>query len=203
MYVLGTHFRSYTDVPICKIGFTLRDPKERAREISLGSLSPVELIGYVPSLVPRELERAAHQKFASQRFNGGGGTEYFCVAPEEVIAWLKSEAPSVQLEVNLKDALKALSRSAQYSRARGLRDTINFLYWGLATIAAVYFDSLGALVLALILYAIFVSPLRDRWVAFAHRASLREAREQMEAHFSLPTGSLVPFQKSTVDLSFR
>jgi hypothetical protein len=98
VYVLATAFTNKADLPIIKIGRTSRTPGERNEELSRGGPAGMKLVGAVTTRDAVALEQKAHRAFSSARFIGGGGTEYFTANPDEVLAWLRAEAPRVEID---------------------------------------------------------------------------------------------------------
>jgi hypothetical protein len=85
-------------VPLVKIGRISRTPNHRNREISRGGPVGTTVVGAVTTREMVALERKAHQAFLRVRFVGDGGTEYFAVNLDEVLAWLRTETPRFEIE---------------------------------------------------------------------------------------------------------
>lgn len=97
VYVLLTGYTDKTGVPLVKIGRTSRTPDHRNREVSRGGPVGTTVVGAVTTRDMVALERKAHQAFLRVRFIGDGGTEYFAVNPDEVVAWLRAETPRFEI----------------------------------------------------------------------------------------------------------
>jgi hypothetical protein len=104
VYVLSTAYTSSTGLPILKIGRTSRPPEERSKELSRGGPTGMKLVGAVTTRDAVVLEQKAHRAFGSARFVGDGGTEYFTVNPDDVLAWLRAEAPRFEIDSARNDA---------------------------------------------------------------------------------------------------
>lgn len=98
VYVLLTSYADSAGFPLVKIGCTSRTPDQRNRELSRGGPVGMRLVGAVTTRNMVALERKAHSAFGSSRFLANGGTEYFAVNPDDVLAWLRAEAPRVEIE---------------------------------------------------------------------------------------------------------
>ena len=98
VYVLLTGYTDRTGEPLVKIGRTSRTPDHRNREISRGGPVGTRIVGAVTTRDTVGLERKVHQAFSRVRFAAGGGTEYFAVNPDEVLAWLRTETPRYEIE---------------------------------------------------------------------------------------------------------
>lgn len=196
VYVL-TAGQTTDGVPIIKIGLTTRTPKTRARELSRGSPVAYDLAGSVATRDPKGLERKAHMRFASHRFNGGGGTEYFSVAPGEALDWLRREAAAHDAESLKSDAWKEYIDSQTWKRASrydaaGILSGGVFFWWWLFHVAstdanypwwAVVLAPLAAMVSGMWVFG---------WIkAKRFGAQLNSERERIEGKYYLRPGSLV------------
>ena len=98
VYVLSTAYADKAGLPIVKIGRTSRTPDQRNEELSRGGPTGMKLVGAVTTRDAVTLEKKAHRAFSGARFFGDGGTEYFAVNPDDVLAWLRAEAPRVEID---------------------------------------------------------------------------------------------------------
>lgn len=79
---------------VIKIGMTTRPVEERVRELTTGSVVGLEILYSLYVDDARELERQLHDEYRAHR-SGGGGQEFFAVAPQEVIARIERIAIEV------------------------------------------------------------------------------------------------------------
>jgi hypothetical protein len=116
VYVISTVFTNKADLPIIKIGRTHRTPSQRNKELSRGSPVAMKLVGAVTTRDAVALERKAHRAFSGARVSGGGGTEYFAVNPDDVLAWLRAEEARFEIDSAARDAWRR--EHAEYAASR-------------------------------------------------------------------------------------
>jgi hypothetical protein len=71
---------------VVKIGMTTRSVAKRVRELSMGSPVALELVCSLHVEDPKAIEKHLHRKFAAYRISAGGGTEYFHIEAQHVVA---------------------------------------------------------------------------------------------------------------------
>lgn len=134
VYVIESDMQGQSSLPVIKIGHTTRDPRKRLAEIRRGSPLCFWLHDFVATLDCQRLERLAHSQFAANKLRRGqSGQEFFEVAPEDVIAWLRQKAEVLHDEIVLARARAELKSSAEYMAIKKYQTRIGAIF-GLATV---------------------------------------------------------------------
>ena len=120
VYVLSTAYADKAGLPIVKIGRTSRTPDQRNEELSRGGPIGMKLVGAVTTRDAVTLEMKAHRAFSGARFFGDGGTEYFAVNPNDVLTWLRAEAPRVEINSSRNAAWYEYVESRPWKAQSGL-----------------------------------------------------------------------------------
>lgn len=197
VYVLATAFTNKADLPIIKIGRTSRTPSERNNELSRGGPVGMKLVGAVTTRDAIALEQKAHRAFTSARFIGDGGTEYFTANPDEVLAWLRAEAPRFEIDSARNSAWHEYVESPPW-KARA-----NASFSGFSTFMIVWFVGsfliLGAGLMWMLLVMPFIAGAIAFWVWHSRMqalpknidSELKSIQRRLEEKYNLPVDTLL------------
>ena len=104
---------------IVKVGFTLKHPHDRAKELSHSGVPSPYVIEYAVRVDdPHELEKRVHQYLTSEQLNDG--KEWFRCSADHAIAVLKAHSQQIYQELTTKGAVntEAIAAKEQVVRDR-------------------------------------------------------------------------------------
>jgi hypothetical protein len=197
IYVLVTAYTHKDGLPIVKIGSTTRTPEQRAQELSRGGPAGMKLFGAVTTRDAVALERRVHQAFSGARFIGGGGTEYFTVNPDDVLSWLRAEAPRFEIDTARNDAWREYVESRPW-KAKSRVEMFGFsgfiVSWCLGSFWAIGQHN-WPMVIAMPfitggIFAFAAYMLKEAFLPDNIKA-LETVRTALEEKYHLPPGSLI------------
>ena len=97
---------------IVKVGFTLKHPRDRAKELSSSGVPRPYVIEYAVRVDdPQKLEKRVHQYLTSERLNDG--KEWFRCSADHAIAVLKAYSQQIYQELTTKGAINAQAIEAE------------------------------------------------------------------------------------------